>query len=108
MRTGVSSPAARIRRQTLEPVEIGQPQVEDECVGRCLGQLLERLATRGDGRHLVALEAQRSVDRPADGEVVVHHQDAHGARATPPGLVADGARAPAVPNLARALRLSPG
>ena len=46
-------------------------------VGRGLGQGLERLTARGNPRHVVALEPQGTVDRPADRSVVVHHQDAH-------------------------------
>ena len=68
-----------------EPVDVGQPEVEDQRVRGGLRQRLERLAARGHGHHLVALEAEGPVDGPADGEVVVHHEDAHGKK-LPPGL----------------------
>ena len=60
-----------------QAVEIGQPEVEDQRVGGRLRQRLECLPARGHGGHVVALEAEGSVDGAADGEVVVHHQDAH-------------------------------
>ena len=68
-----------------------------------LAELLERLAPGGHGRHVIALEAQGTVDRPADGEVVVHHQDAHESRLRRrprgPGTRACGPGHGAVPNL---------
>ena len=73
----MSSPALAHAPADGQAVEVGQPEVEDERVGRGLRQCLERLAARGHGHHVVALEAEGPVDRSADGRVVVDHQDAH-------------------------------
>ncbi len=79
-----------------QAVDIGQPEVEDQRVRRGQRQRLERLAARGHGHHLVALEAQGAVDRSADGQVVVHHEDAHGARSYRRGAASHGRGAPGV------------
>ncbi len=60
-----------------EPVEVGQTKVEDQRVGRGLGQGFERLASRGNRHDVVALEAQGTVNGAADRRVVVDHQNAH-------------------------------
>ena len=80
IRTGVSSPAARSRRHTANPVDVGQLEVEHDGVGRVLGQRFEGLTTRGDGVHLVALQPQGPVDGAEHRRVIVHDQDAHDRR----------------------------
>ena len=84
----MSSPALAHAPADGQAVEVGQPEVEDEGVGRGLRQRLERLAARGDGDHVVALEAQGTVDGAADRQIVVDHQDAHEQRTYRRGLVA--------------------
>ena len=60
-----------------EAVDVGQPEIEDERVGRRLGKCLERFAARGYRDDVVPLEPERTVDGPPHGLIVVDHQDAH-------------------------------
>ena len=60
----------------LDPVELGQPEVEDHEVGVVGGRLAQRgLAVTGDA-HLVALQAQRALERLGDLVVVLHDEHA--------------------------------
>ena len=58
----MSSPDSRMRRQTCQPVEVGQLEVEHEGVGGGRGHGLESFAPGGHGADLVAFQAQRPVD----------------------------------------------
>ena len=65
-----------------QPVDVRQPEVENQRVGWGLRELLECFAAGGYRHHLVALEPQGTVDGAADRLIVVDHQDAHGDEAT--------------------------
>ncbi len=64
------------RAQDLEPVELGQAEIEEHEVGAAGG--VERLPAVSGGRDLVALAGEELLERPADGTVVVDHEHAGG------------------------------
>ena len=69
------SPAARSRRQTSSPSTSGHRDVEDDRVRAALGEERERLAAVAREADVVALDAQRPLERRADRGLVVddHH-----------------------------------
>ena len=64
------------RARDLEAVEPGQAEVEDHEVGRERAPVLQRGGTVGGGAHLVALHAQRALERLGDVLVVLDDEDA--------------------------------
>ena len=63
----------------LEPVEPGHQYVEDHRVRGGGGEGVERLLAVGRERHVVAVEAQRSLERPPHSRFIVHYKYArHG------------------------------
>ena len=61
----------------LEPVGLGHQDVEDDRVGRLVGERVERLAAVGGELDAVAVHPQRAVERVADARLVVDHEDSH-------------------------------
>ena len=78
MRIGVSSSVGAQALGDVEPVELGQPEVEHDQVGQEGVDLLQAGRAVTGHAHLVALQAQRALEHLGDLLVVLDDQHAHG------------------------------
>ncbi len=66
-----------MRRIDLGPVDVRQPQVEEDEIGIHLGGADHALLARSDRGHLVAVRFEAGAERSADLGLVVDDQDLH-------------------------------
>ena len=77
IRIGTSSSLAQ-RARDVEAVDLGQAEIEDHEIGSERMRLLEAVGAVGGGAHLVALHAQRALQRLGDVVVILDDEHAGG------------------------------